>query len=124
MRQEPEGGRGRGEDGWGIYIQSVACRVLHAVEFSATCRESNSSRISSPTLLREQEERKAVGEAAKKKEKNKRRRPTRLVRRRERGGGVRGGGGRRGGRGGGETLHVVQYYQFKGTISNGHVVRT
>ena len=29
--------RGRGEDGWGIYIQSVACRVLHVVESSAIC---------------------------------------------------------------------------------------
>ena len=59
----------RGEDGWDIY--SVACRVLHAVEFSAICFLKRIQQLKKEltTLRREWEEKAAeVATAAKKKE--------------------------------------------------------
>ena len=54
------------------YIQSVACRVLHAVEFSAICFLQRIQQLKKElaTLRREREEGKAaeVAAAAKKKE--------------------------------------------------------
>ena len=57
---------------WVGYIQSVACRVLHAVEFSAICFLQRIQQLKKElaTLHREREEGKAaeVAAAAKRKE--------------------------------------------------------
>ena len=124
------------------YIQSVACRVLHAVEFSAIYFLQRIQQLKQElaTLRREREEGKAaeVAAAAKKKRVSlaiwkatclvckqlsfhtEKIRDGGWPARRgggRGGGGVSGGGGRRGGRSGGrggeEVLHIVNYYQFK-----------